>query len=266
MSGTGFLDAHLHLQDARFGKHLDEVLERALHRGVNCMLCNATREDDWNDVLRIAMRFPAVVPYLGVHPWYADTVTPGWQQRFSRLIEQSGCGIGEIGLDKYCRVDAEQQKAVFTAQLHLASQYKRPVAIHCVRCWGHLFTLLEASGVDFSVVPVMIHSYNGSLETMKRLVDMGVYISFSMGILGLYRGKAAKVFIKTPVDRVLLETDAPDQGVPAACAPEIADCNEPMCITELYRQAAQLKNMDLQELQSVVRSNGKIFTNPSTVG
>ena len=71
------LDSHVHLLDKRFTGRLESVLERATQAGVERMFCNSTRESDWQEILNLSKTAPAVLPFLGIHPWFADTVTEG---------------------------------------------------------------------------------------------------------------------------------------------------------------------------------------------
>lgn len=259
----GCLDAHLHLQDERYAGLQDSVIYRAASHGVGMMFCNATCEKDWEQVLQLAEKHAAVIPFLGIHPWYADSVSLNWQQQLGDLIEKTGCGIGEIGLDRGCGVDLGQQQAIFRGQLELAADNGRPVVIHCVRSWGMLLDMLEPLCTN-SALRFMVHSFAGSVETMQRLVNLGGYISYSMAMLRQGREKLRSTFVQTPLERVLLETDAPDQGVFSLCRGEIDGCNEPICVVELYRMAAGMKNMQLDEFESIIRNNGTIFTNQAT--
>ena len=74
------LDSHVHLLDTRFAGRLEAVLNKAAQAGVGRMFCNSTRESDWQEILNLSKTTPAVFPFLGIHPWFADTVTDGWEK------------------------------------------------------------------------------------------------------------------------------------------------------------------------------------------
>ena len=257
---VSYLDAHLHLQDQRLGAELQSVIARARQKGVEQFFCNATSEKDWIRVLEFGQSIPGVVPFIGIHPWYADSARKGWEKHLCMLLEQHGCGVGEIGLDKRCSVDYTLQVALFKTQVHFALQYHRPLVIHCVRSWGAVVDTLEQEFRGPDAPPVMLHSYTGSVETMRRLVKAGAYISFSTRLLGRDEAKLKKVLIETPVERILLETDAPDQLASGLMAKGGRAYNEPMWVADLYHEVAQLKEITVEELKVFVWENGKIFT------
>ncbi len=257
---VSYLDAHLHLQDQRLQAQLPSVIARAGQKGVGRFFCNATSEDDWTKVIALAGTIPEVIPFIGIHPWYADSVAKGWRERLCLLLEQQSCGVGETGLDKRCPVDFTRQVALFKAQVDLALQYHRPLVVHCVRSWGPVVDIIEQEFAGESAPPVMLHSYSGSVETMRRLVTAGAYISFSTRLLGRDEKKIKKVLVETPVERILLETDSPDQLPAEWMAKGERAYNEPMWVADLYHQVAQLKKINVEDLKVSLWDNGKIFT------
>lgn len=260
MADHSLLDSHLHLQDPRFEGIRADVLRRAAEAGVDRMLCNATRKQDWPEVLQLTATIPAVIPFIGIHPWYADSVETAWDKSLEAIVGTNRCGIGEAGLDGKCRVPIANQEVVLAVQLNLAIAYQRPVALHCVSAWGRLIDMLERLAKTAGLPPLMLHSFGGSLETMHRLVNLGCWISFSARLIDHERHTLQRVFCETPLDRILLETDAPDQ-LPATLR-NSADtrCNEPANIAELYRQAAWLRRINLNDFTQQIWNNGEIYT------
>ena len=173
-----YIDAHVHLLDERFS-HDRAYIHSAVAQGVKRMICNTTKEDEWNQVMELSQQYRQIQPYLGVHPWFADTVTPGWLQRLEDFL-QGGGGIGEIGLDHLAKVDISAQEKVFIKQLDLATRLKRPVTIHCTKAWGRILTILQE--FNFRRGGVLFHSFGGSKEMMERLLDRGAFFSFSAAI------------------------------------------------------------------------------------
>lgn len=250
-SPAGYLDSHCHLQERGMITETEAMMKRAGDAGVARMLCNATREEDWQAVIDLATNRAEVTPFLGIHPWFAESAGPGWEERLLRLLEQIPAGIGESGLDKSCRADFADQQQVFLAQLRMASALKRPLVLHCVKAWGRLLEILEECAD--ALPPTMIHSFAGSRETLERLIRLGCFISFS-GRLATDR-KLQSCLTATPLGRLLLETDAPGHTTPKKMF-----CAEPAAITGLYRLAAEMRGMDLNEFRQEIWSNGKIFT------
>lgn len=253
-----YCDAHLHLQDQRFAGERADIIDRAISGGVSRMLCNAVCEEDWQSIIEMGKRYPQVIPFIGLHPWYAGRAVSGWENRLAAHLQATGCGIGEAGLDRSCKVDRQLQAKVFMQQLDLAVSLGRPLVIHCVRCWGQLIDLLSGPLTSGAMPLLMVHSFNGSLEVMQRLINLGCYLSFSAKILHPPDSKISRAFMATPMERLLLETDAPDQLYGAEVVQQAR--NEPVFITSLYEQAARMRAMDLDTFCKAVWDNATVFT------
>lgn len=191
-------DAHSHLQNMT---DLPNVLARADAAGVGLFVCNATHEDDWAKVLDIAKQYPNVKPSIGVHPWFMDTLTEGWEDRMGQILTNNPhVMVGEIGLDRL-KPDLELQEAVLRAQLNLAHRYNRTVHIHCVRAWDAMMHVLKTSVRPKFFVS---HAHHGDVKLIPYLQELGGYFSYS---------HLHKDILATPLDRLLVESDAPD-GLP----------------------------------------------------
>ena len=229
------------------------------------MVCNAVSEEDWHAVAVLAQKYEHVVACFGVHPWYAEQIQEGWLQRLEVLVLE-GCGLGEIGLDGIAQVDRQKQEEVFCAQLDLAIRTGKPVTIHCVKRWGRLLEIVKT--FDLAASKILFHSFGGSQETLFRLLDMGAYVSFSSRLADPARKKMRQAFLQVPMDRLFLETDAPDQytpflfhDAPAHKRGENSTCSEPGHIIRLYDFAAGLRKIDPDVFRERIWDNGQIFTN-----
>jgi TatD DNase family protein len=256
------LDSHVHLLDKRFAGRLESVLERAAQAGVERMFCNSTQESEWQEILNLSKTAPAVLPFLGIHPWFVDTVTEGWEKRLDDLLATHRAGVGETGLDKKCGVRQDLQEEVFLIQLRLALKHDLPLVIHCLHRWGRLIELLESHLKGNLKVPLMIHSFSGSVEIMRRLVHLGCFISYSMRLTDTSQGHLRNTFKATPLERILIETDAPDQlNVHLlALKNEKSAGNEPSYIRELSAFAADLREMNTSEFCAQIWKNGEIYS------
>ncbi len=266
-----FIDAHLHLQDKRFFGQADLIIARAETVGVSRFFCNATSEKDWQDIREMACRNSGIVPFLGIHPWQVDSATPGWQNRLASALSSypgSAIGIGETGLDKFAASGLARQQKLFAAQLEIAADLAIPICIHCVRCWKRLLDILVRWEAGPGLPPVMIHSFSGSVETMRRLHGLGCFISYSSRMMNPQNPKLLETFRQTPLQALLLETDAPDQlSVPAISlsGPATPPYNEPLNVAALYRFAAGQHMMHLKDFANQIWNNATIFTNKTPV-
>ena len=258
-----FVDAHLHLQDPRFAGRAAELVGRAEERWVTRLFCNAVDEADWPLIGELAAAHPAVVPFLGIHPWRSDAVSAGWQDRLLGMAARFPRfgGIGEIGLDRSCPVDFTVQAALFSAQLELAAAHGWPVTVHCVRAWGPLVETLAGFNKKQMLPKTMIHAYNGSTETMKQLTGLGCYISFSEALSIPEQARLRDTFSQTPRHLLLLETDAPyDKNPDAPGKTAGRTFNEPADVAALYGYAADLLSLSSHHLGSTIWHNATVFT------
>jgi TatD DNase family protein len=247
-------DAHCHMQDSRFAADLAGALQRALDAGVTRMLCCGTAENDWRQVAGLCSRHSALVPAFGLHPWYVRGRSSTWMSALTDLVvSEPAAVVGEIGLDHAIRErnDVEQADA-FVAQLRLAKALERPACVHCRKAWEAVLHILN----DLGGLPsgFMLHSYSGPVEMVAPLAEMGAYFSFS-GTITRHRnerGHAAAAAV--PLDRLLIETDAPDLMPTGACPaadgspPQAERPNEPANLVHVLRKVAELRNMPEETL------------------
>ncbi len=256
ITGAGYLDSHCHLQKRHLSSIIDDIMVRARSAGVARIFCNTTREEDWQAVVDLAARGHEVIPFLGIHPWFAETAVAGWEDRLMSLLQKVPAGIGETGLDKCCRADFGRQQQIFLTQLKMASELQRPLVIHCVKAWGRLLEILEQFADPLP--PIMIHSFAGSRETLQRLIRLGCFISFSGRLTAA--GKVHPCFSETPMTNLLLETDSHGQPLVGGAMDGARTTDEPAAITMLYELAATMREMDLNEFRHQIWKNGEIFT------
>ena len=169
---------------------------------------------------------------VGLHPWQAATgAIP------SKAEILTADAVGEIGLDKACEVDFEQQTVVFEAQLHLAEQYQKPVGLHCVRAFEEGMNALE----KFALRTVIFHGFIGSSEQAERAVKKGYYLSF--GARTERSKKSIEALRATPLDRLFVESDEAETP-----------------IEEIYALVARLRGVEVEELAAATRQNhARIF-------
>ncbi|HSP42018.1 MAG TPA: TatD family hydrolase [Luteolibacter sp.] len=258
---TGWFDAHNHLHDARLG---DPVIMLAAMReaGVEHCVVNATCEADWPAVEALASGFPeTVTPAFGIHPWKADIVSEGWRERLAAILEKHPRAvIGECGLDRWVAAPSvEVQLPVFETQLDLARETDRPVVIHCLKAWGHLIDALSAHPPP----RFLMHSFNGSLETARRLLPLGAWFSFSGHFLHERKEAVREVFRELPRDRILVETDAPDMLPPPAniTHPLAEGINHPANLPAIGEALADLLETDRDEFAALTRTNTLAWLN-----
>jgi TatD DNase family protein len=250
-------DAHCHLQDPRLSGDNANIVAAMKSAGVAHLVVNATQEADWPDVARLADTFPGFVrPAFGIHPRHATSATPGWEQRLAaRLAAYPQASVGECGIDGWIdSPDIDTQLPIFTAQLRIASEMNRPVTIHCLKAWGKF---LEIADTHPFPSRFLMHSFGGSLEVARQLIDMGAYFSFSGFFLHPRKASTVNVFRHLPLDRVLVETDAPDMAPPGELQdhPLPGNVNHPANLAAIGRGLAKRLAIGQETLATATCAN-----------
>lgn len=271
-----FYDAHNHLQDAWLAPHRERVFRDLALLPLRGAVVNGTAENDWDDVAAIAREHAFVRPSFGLHPWNVGNATPHWRDALVRQLDRDPAAhIGEIGLDRWIldrarpddsrlaglrRASLEEQRVAFTWQLELAAERDRAVSIHCLDAWGVLLETLRTSRRPAR--GFLLHAYGGSAELAREFAALGAYFSFNGYFLGERQAAKCAVFAALPLDRLLVETDAPAMPLPAGrrlCSlPGLADgnpINHPGNIAAVYRGLAEIRGMDLAELSAAIEAN-----------
>jgi TatD DNase family protein len=208
-----FYDAHNHLQDDRFGGRQKELLAVYEKVGVARMVVNGACEEDWPQVLQLARENKMVLPSFGYHPWYLHERTPDWRKNLEKFLDAVPSAVGEIGLDRWKPdLSYASQEEVFLAHLQIAAERNLPASIHCLRVWGRLLELLQQN--PRPARGFVLHSFGGPAEMISALAKLGAYFSFPGYFLQERKLKQREIFKSVPADRLLIETDAPDQPLP----------------------------------------------------
>ena len=255
------IDAHNHLHDARLVPHRPAIFAEVARLGITRAVVNGTREDDWPAVAALARRHAFVVPSFGLHPWHVAARSPDWLARLREKLDANpGAAIGEIGLDRWIAgYDPDAQREVFTAQIGLAAERNLPTTIHCLRAWGPLWDLIRTGPVPAR--GFLLHAYGGPGEMLRGFVTRGAYFSFNAYFLHERKATQRAVFQDIPIDRLLVETDAPDMRPPdernthplhdASGTP----LNHPANLWLGYSALAELRGLSVGRLTAQVAEN-----------
>ena len=249
-------DAHNHLQDERLWKALDQIVADLPTVGLERCVVNGTSEKDWPHLEALAKRHRWIIPAFGLHPWFLKERSANWLDTLRRCLDANpGACIGEIGLDRWIQdYDIADQEKVFTAQLQLAAERNLAASIHCLKAWGHLEDVLKTN--PRPVRGFLLHSYGGSAEMIPPFVKLGAYFSISGYFAHDRKAAQREVFKKIPLDRLLVETDAPDMlPPPELIAFASGDMNDPRNLPRIYEFAAKLFNMPLEDFAGRVATN-----------
>ncbi len=205
---NSIFDTHAHYDDVSFDGVRDALLEAVHSNGVGCIINNATDLDESaQKCLEISKKHPFCYTAVGIHPEFVETKGMTVDElKLKELVKnKSVVAIGEIGLDYHYSSDRKDlQIEVFRRQCQLANELELPVIVHDREAHGDTFDVLSEVKPKGSV-----HCYSGSPEMAVELVKLGLHI----GVGGVVTFKNARKLVETveavPLDRILLETDAP---------------------------------------------------------
>ena len=201
-------DSHAHYDADWFDDDRDELLSSFPEKGVCCVINAASDLDSADMSIALAEKYPFIYAAAGVHPQEVQSWNEGSEARLMKQLEhEKVVAVGEIGID-YHYDDAaphELQHAVFRKQLEIAKKFDLPVVIHDREAHGDMYEILR----EYAPLKGVMHCFSGSVELAKETIRLGLHI----GIGGVVTFKNARVPLEVaeyvPLDRLLLETDAP---------------------------------------------------------
>jgi TatD DNase family protein len=252
-----FFDSHCHLDHPLLCDDLPGLIAAAKSAGVSRFLVPGVGPDGWPGIASLSSRFPEIYAAFGVHPMHAALLSP---ETASKLLSFAplAAAIGEIGLD-YALGDPprETQRHAFRAQVRLAVQAGLPVLIHCRQAFRDLLGILAEEGVGR--VGGVMHAFSGSAEIARDCVRLGLHISLCGTVTYLNAVRPLAVAAAVPLERLLLETDAPD----LAPEPHRGGVNRPEFLLETAVRVAQIRGITLEELARATTENAlRLFSHP----
>lgn len=251
------IDSHCHLYMGSWSKNMDDVLARAQERGVGKIICPGIDIDSSWQSLTIAKNHANVFAAAGIHPHDASNAPADFINQLRDIFTQPKIvALGEIGLDYYRNIsDAETQRKVFKKQLQLAKEMNLPVIIHNRNADADIIHLIQ----QVSPMRGVAHCFSSDLTTAKIFLDMGFYISFA-GNLTYKNSNLPEVVKEIPLDRLLIETDAPFMSP----MPYRSKENEPSRVKYVADKLADCKGVSYETIELVTQNNTeKLFNLPS---
>lgn len=254
VDGMRIYDSHVHLADARFAGIHAQVLARAAAARVDALVAVAAEAVDWPQLLRLRRRFPQVGVAFGLHPWFAHE--PRVLQRLPEWLRRGGAvAVGECGLDFGAnRASRVEQETLLLPQLRLAREMDLPVILHAHKSDDvlvmHLSRLPGLRGV--------VHGFHGSQQQADRFLQLGFYLGMGAAITHPNAQRFRAVVAGLPLERVVLESDAPDQPPFGRDKP-----NEPAFVLDTLGVLAGLHGMSIEAMAEVTWQNAvSLFRSP----
>ena len=251
---TEYIDTHTHAYDEAFAGCEDEVVARGVAAGVTVQLQADVDSRERERMFALVERHPGVLrPMLGLYPGSVDR---DWRREIDALQAWRSRGpvaVGEIGLDYHYGTEfREEQKEAFRVQLELAAAWDLPVNIHLRDATEDFFAILQ----DCRHLHLRgnLHAFSGSAETFDRLQRLGGdwYVGIG-GVLTFKKASLAETVKRIPLERILLETDAPY----LTPTPHRGERNESAYIPLIAAFLARQKGVSVEEVAAVTTANAQ---------
>jgi TatD DNase family protein len=244
------IDSHCHLTDPRLQSQLADVLARAAAAGIERMITIGTCLADGDAVIALCRTLPNVRCAIGVHPNYTHEADPNDLPRL-RELQSDPCvvALGEMGLDYFHRyASRERQLQFFEPQLQLAQELNRPVVIHSREATDDTLAVMRG----FPDVRAVFHCFTGTPDEARKILDAGYLLGFTGAITFKKNDLLREAVALTPMDRMLVETDAP------YLTPEpkrSQKTNEPSLVVHVAETVARAKGVTIAEVDRHTTAN-----------
>ena len=258
------IDSHCHLGSEEFDAILDEVMARASVADVRYILNAGGKFDALDKQLRISSLFPNVFTVTGVHPHDAkDYVSVTAQDVLKNTAYPQVVAIGECGLDYFYDFSPRDVQIRVLKQMILAAQEScLPIVIHTREADDDICAILTDSMRQKPFTGV-IHCYSSSWRVAETALSLGFYISASGMITFKNSAELRDSFAKIPLERLLIETDAPY----LAPVPYRGKVNEPAYVVETAKCLSEIKKVDFDKISAITTNNFfHLFTKIKTEG
>ena len=243
-------DSHAHYDSEQFDSDREQLLGWVLpEQGVVGIVNMAADLQSCQTTLELTRRYDYICGAAGVHPEEARELPEDWLSQVRRYLQEPKMvAVGEIGLD-YHWLDAcpkERQQEVFAAQLELAQELVLPVVVHDREAHGDTVEFLRKyrpRGV--------VHCFSGSWETAREILGLGMYIGLGGVVTFKNARHAVEVAQNIPLDRLLLETDAPYM----APVPHRGKRNDSSLIPLVAEKIGELRGLEAQAVLDITAEN-----------
>ncbi len=260
------VDSHAHLDSPRYDADREELLQRAWQQGVRTVLSIGIGDgpDTMQQALELSRSYagkpgiPRVLATAGIHPHEAQLADQAALAKLDDLLANPDVlAVGEIGLDYYYdHSPRPQQKQAFAQQMEVAAAKRRPIIIHCrpsdgsSNAWDDTLEMIETAWVRTNLGGIL-HCFTGEWEHARRALDCGFLISFAGNITFPRAENIREVAAKVPLDRMLIETDAPF----LAPLPYRGKRNEPAWVGRVADKLAEVRGTTAEQVASSTANN-----------
>jgi len=238
-----------------FDKDRQDVIDRAASGGIVRLINISSSLEGCGKTLALTKKHEFIYGTVGVHPHHADSTDEDSLGSLKKMAaDEKIVAVGETGLDYYRNISSrENQERLFLRLIALANDSDLPIIVHSRNATKDVSRILSRHiktgrrGV--------FHCFSGTAEEMDEILDMGFYISFTCNLTFKNGGPLRELAGRLPVDRLLIETDAP------FLAPQRfrGRRNEPAYISYLVEAIADIKGLPAERIADITTGNANGF-------
>lgn len=246
-----FIDSHAHLDDKQFNNDRDDVINQLSENDISMVINIGSDLKSSLFSKQLAQDNDNIYFCAGIHPHDSKSCTDVILSQIENLLSHNKCvALGEIGLDYFKNYSPHDiQREIFEKQLLMAKKHNMPICVHMRDATKDTVDFLRKY-YPFNKSGV-IHSFSGSRETAKIMLDMGFYISISGPVTYANAVNLRDVVSYVPIDKMLIETDCPY----LTPVPKRPMRNEPKFVRYTAMKIAEIKHIALEDIAKATSNN-----------
>lgn len=252
------IDTHTHLYSEEFDHDRNEMIERAISKGVTKFYLPAIDAETHEKMLNLESQYPEqIISMMGLHPCYVKP--ENWEAELQivehYLNQRHFAAIGEIGIDLYWdKTTLDIQVKAFEQQIDWAIERDLPIVIHTRESFDEVFEVLERE--KHPKLRGIFHCFSGNLAQAKRAIDLNFILGIG-GVVTFKNGKIDQFLHEIPLDKIVLETDSPY----LAPVPHRGKRNESSYLELVAGKLVDIYKVDFSEIDRITTENAnRIFT------
>lgn len=248
-----WFDSHAHLDDIKYDRDRHEMLMRAREQGISFIVNVGYDVSSSRRSVALAAQYDFIYAAVGIHPHDAADAGAHSLDEISVLAANPKVvALGEMGLDYYRDLSPRDiQKEMFRRQIELAVELDKPVIIHDRDAHSDVMDILRQNATRLP--GCVLHCFSGSPQMARECLKLGFYISVAGPVTFGNAKKLREVAAEVPLDRLLVETDAPY----LTPEPHRGKRNESAYVAHVGRQVAEIRGIPVEDLSAATTENAK---------
>lgn len=260
------IDTHAHLNFPDFEQDLDQVINRALKKGVKKIICVSSNVADAKKAIKICQKYPGIIyAAVGIHPQQTDPQNSQTPQEQIRILEtlaraKEVVAIGECGLDYSSAPQGEKDRSkeeqffLFKKQIEIAQKLNLPLIVHSRKAFDNTIAILKNHFNQLNQLQGVFHCYSAGVKEIKTVGEIGFYFGLDGNLT--YDVGLQNVAKQIPIEKIILETDSPF----LTPLPLRGLRNEPANVKIIAEFLAKLKGISFEEVcQKTSENVQKLF-------